>query len=307
MIMKHLLSATAVVALVGVANAQDAVPVQPDATMQMETGLTGDAIFIANPSMGAHLASHLIGETVYNANTAEAEVIGQINDIVIADTGEVESVVIGVGGFLGVGEQNVAVDFDQLTWAHYQDGDHREARLVLAATADQLLAAPAFDVSELQIDPVDRLYGDPSQTTAMAPDTATGEQPVTTLPAGQDQMAATPDSAGFTNVDVATISTNDLIGATVYSAQEENVGSVNDVLLSDDGTIDAVVLDIGGFLGIGAKPVAIGFDDITVRRDQNNNLYVYTMFTRDQLDLAPDYDQDRYLTERETMRLQTVN
>lgn len=120
-------------------------------------------------------------------------------------------------------------------------------------------------------------------------------------------MAATPDSAGFTNVDVATISTNDLIGATVYSAQEENVGSVNDVLLSDDGTIDAVVLDIGGFLGIGAKPVAIGFDDITVRRDQNNNLYVYTMFTRDQLDLAPDYDQDRYLTERETMRLQTVN
>lgn len=305
MIMKHLLSATAVIALVGVAHAQDAAPVEPidpNATTQMELqpGVSADAVFLANPTMGAHLASHLIGESVYNGTTAEADVIGQINDIIIADTGEVEAVVIGVGGFLGVGEHTVAVDFEQLTWSHYQDGDHREARLVLAATPEQLQAAPAFDISQLEADPVDRLYGDPAQTTAMAPDGTAGQQQ-------PDQLAATPDATGFTDVDIATISANDLLNATVYSANDENVGSVNDVLLSDNGTIDAVVLDIGGFLGIGAKPVAIAFENLTIRRDQNNNLYVYTSFTRDQLDMAPDYDADAYLTNRDMMRLQTAN
>ena len=316
MIIKHLLSATAVVALVGVAHAQDAVPADPNAATQMELqpGVSAHALFIATPTMGAHLASRLIGEEVYNANTAEADTIGQINDLIIADTGEVEAVVIGVGGFLGVGEHTVAVDFDQLAWSHYQDGDHREARLVLAATPEQLQAAPAFDVSQLEADPVERLYGDPAQTTAMTQDGTVGQEPMPAQPQelaqdqpAQDPMVAPGADTGFTDVDIATISANDLLNATVYSANDENVGSVNDVLLSDDGAIDAVVLDIGGFLGIGAKPVAIAFEDLTIRRDQNNNLFVYTSFTRDQLEMAPDYDADAYLTNRDIMRLQTAN
>jgi hypothetical protein len=93
------------------------------------------------------------------------------------------------------------------------------------------------------------------------------------------------------------------MNATVYGADNENVGEVGDVILAQDGKIDAVVLDVGGFLGLGEKPVAIGFDGLDIRRDANGALFVYTKFTKDQLEAAPQYDKNAYGTSRDTMRL----
>jgi sporulation protein YlmC with PRC-barrel domain len=326
MIMKHLLATAAIVALAGAANAAETQVNQTQAGTATEARIVQmqDLAFVASPSMHSHLASELIGLTVYSSDATDAEAIGEIQDLVIADNGEVESVVIGVGGLLGVGERNVAVEFEHLAWVAYQ-GDQQQARLVLGATVEQLESAPEFDISALQTEPGERLLGvqNPDGTTALAPDgqtapdatqlveetamapetsTEVGDQPIVEQP---DQLAAVPGSS-MTDVDVETISANDLIGATVYSAEDDNVGSVNDVLLAEDGTIEAVVLDIGGFLGIGVKPVAISFDGLSIRRDENNNLFVYTAFIRDQLDAAPDYDKDRYLNERDSMLLRTT-
>ncbi|MEW6146658.1 MAG: PRC-barrel domain-containing protein [Bradyrhizobium sp.] len=60
---------------------------------------------------GEWRASKLVGVAVYNNNN---EKIGDINDIILDPAGRVANVVIGVGGFLGMGERNVAVGFDQL-------------------------------------------------------------------------------------------------------------------------------------------------------------------------------------------------
>ncbi len=298
---KQLLAATAIVALAGTAAAAETGVTTTQAQTGQEVIPGTDMALIANASLTSHLASHLIGETVYNGTTADAQAIGEISDLVVAETGEIEGVVIGVGGFLGVGEKNVAIDFEQLRWEQYQSGDQTDARLVLAVTPEQLEAAPAFDIAVLQTEPEDRLFATPSGDTAMTPDAqvgqpadnATGAQTATTLP------------ENLTDVDIATISADQLIGTTVYSMQDENVGSVGDVLLADDGTIDAVVLDVGGFLGIGTKPVAIAFDDLTVRTDANGNLFVYSQFTREQLEGATAYDATVYPEQRDTMRLGT--
>src|ERR1700685_2264275 len=62
---------------------------------------------------GEWRASKLVGVNVYNdAN----EKIGDINDVILDKSGKVENVILGVGGFLGVGEHKVALAFDQLTW-----------------------------------------------------------------------------------------------------------------------------------------------------------------------------------------------
>jgi sporulation protein YlmC with PRC-barrel domain len=62
---------------------------------------------------GEWRASKLAGVDVYNdAN----EKIGDINDVILDRSGKVANVVLGVGGFLGLGEHNVAVAFDRLTW-----------------------------------------------------------------------------------------------------------------------------------------------------------------------------------------------
>ncbi len=60
---------------------------------------------------GEWRASKLVGVAVYNNSN---EKVGDINDIILDTGGRVANVVIGVGGFLGMGERNVAVGFDQL-------------------------------------------------------------------------------------------------------------------------------------------------------------------------------------------------
>ncbi|MDN4986257.1 PRC-barrel domain-containing protein [Bradyrhizobium sp. WYCCWR 13022] len=63
---------------------------------------------------GEWRASKLVGVNVYNNSN---EKIGDINDLILDSSGRVASVVIGVGGFLGMGEHNVAVTFDQLKFS----------------------------------------------------------------------------------------------------------------------------------------------------------------------------------------------
>ena len=60
------------------------------------------------------MASKLIGTTVVSANN---ESIGDVNDVILDRNGQVMAVVVGVGGFLGIGEKDVAVPFASLDFA----------------------------------------------------------------------------------------------------------------------------------------------------------------------------------------------
>jgi sporulation protein YlmC with PRC-barrel domain len=52
------------------------------------------------------------------------------------------------------------------------------------------------------------------------------------------------------------------IGSTVYDVQNQNIGSVKDLIFDRDGRIEAAVVDVGTFLGMGGKNVAIKLSDI---------------------------------------------
>jgi sporulation protein YlmC with PRC-barrel domain len=279
--LRHLLATTAIVAVSGAAMAAEAtkVPVVDQRPAQQES------MSLHNAAMtGDHLASNLIGETVYSSHSDDAETIGDINDLVVNDQGPIDAVVIGVGGFLGVGEKNVAVQFDSIEWTVDENGSQYA---VLTATQEELEAAPAFDTAALE----------PRRTE----DQMASQKPMT-----DDQMAATDQmTRELQQVDVSTVSANDLINTTVYGAGDENVGEVADVLVADNGEIDAVIIDVGGFLGIGEKPVAIAFEDLMFSRDEYETLYVHTTFTQEQLESAPQYDKSAYIDQRDTMRLTT--
>jgi hypothetical protein len=64
---------------------------------------------------GEWRASKLVGVNVYNDVN---EKIGDINDVILDKSGKVENVVLGVGGFLGMGEHYVAVAYDKLKWSN---------------------------------------------------------------------------------------------------------------------------------------------------------------------------------------------
>lgn len=65
-------------------------------------------------------ASKLMGVNVYNDKNDK---IGDIREVIVDKTGKADAVVIGVGGFLGVGEKDVAVSFSALKWSDQPVGD----------------------------------------------------------------------------------------------------------------------------------------------------------------------------------------
>src|SRR4051794_8544186 len=53
-----------------------------------------------------------------------------------------------------------------------------------------------------------------------------------------------------------------IIGSTVYDVQNQDIGSVKDLILGKDGKVDKVVIDVGSFLGMGGKYVAVPLSDV---------------------------------------------
>lgn len=139
----------------GSALAQTATPAAPK---EPELSVTTKDVFSApvgtdagsvgsiQPKEGQVLASAFMGETVYENEKADAATVGKVSDLVLAPDGKIEAIVVGVGGFLGVGEKDVAVSPDQLKAAVRSDG---KTWLIMKASKDQLNAAPAFDRSKL--------------------------------------------------------------------------------------------------------------------------------------------------------------
>ena len=82
-----------------------------------------------------------------------------------------------------------------------------------------------------------------------------------------------------------------MIGSAVYDVQNRKIGSVADVILNKGGKVDAVVLDVGSFLGMGGKDVAVLPNDI---KTDNNRLTLDR--TKEQLQQMANYD----LTNRNT-------
>ncbi|KAB2684023.1 MULTISPECIES: PRC-barrel domain-containing protein [Brucella/Ochrobactrum group] len=115
--------------------------------------LTGEAgkVGFVEPKEGQLLVSSFIGQSVYESDAPDAQSVGKLNDLIASPDGQIEAAVIGVGGFLGVGEKDVAVSPDQLQLATRSDG---KTWLVIKANKQQLNDAPAFDRSKFFADGV---------------------------------------------------------------------------------------------------------------------------------------------------------
>ncbi|RYB97050.1 PRC-barrel domain-containing protein [Ciceribacter ferrooxidans] len=108
----------------------------PD-TSAANTGATGE--YLTQQTDTQVSANEFIGQPIYNA---ENENIGDINDLIIEEKGGIVAAVVGVGGFLGIGEKDVAVPMDKITITH--EADSNDVKLTTMETAEALKAAPEF-------------------------------------------------------------------------------------------------------------------------------------------------------------------
>jgi sporulation protein YlmC with PRC-barrel domain len=122
--------------------------------------------------------------------------------------------------------------------------------------------------------------------------------PPTTNPQTTPPQATTPPSSApmatpsgkqpqFYNHQPNEIRASKLIGTTVRNDANESVGDINEVVLSKDGKVDAVIIGVGGFLGIGEREVAINFNSLGMTTDDRGNTLVKLNVTKDALKAAP--------------------
>lgn len=98
--------------------------------------------FVAQQPVDEWLARVFLGQAVQNA---AGETVGDVNDLAFDRKGQIRTVVIGVGGFLSMGEKSVGVPFDALT---FNVGTSGERVIVVALSKEQLANAPEFKAIE---------------------------------------------------------------------------------------------------------------------------------------------------------------
>jgi hypothetical protein len=87
---------------------------------------------------------------------------------------------------------------------------------------------------------------------------------------------------------------SDLIGASLLSrSDDDELGSIRDLVVDESGQIVAVIVGVGGVLGIGEKDVAVSWDQVERTMDTEKDGYVYKIdATQDALSDAPEYIQE---------------
>jgi len=111
----------------------------------------------------------------------------------------------------------------------------------------------------------------------------------TTAPAAT--TAGMIEREGYTTTPVTDLSTEEINGATVYGANDENIGDIEDLVASDSGEITEAVIGVGGFLGIGEKKVAVNFEDLQILSNEDgSDIRVYISATEDELKALPEYE-----------------
>ncbi len=89
-----------------------------------------------------------------------------------------------------------------------------------------------------------------------------------------------------------------LIGVTVKNKAGETVGDINDIVISSDGRVAALVIGVGGFLGMAEKNVAVPFGSVAVTAKPDGTRTAEVDATKQALDAAPAYKSERTTFER---------
>jgi sporulation protein YlmC with PRC-barrel domain len=98
---------------------------------------------------------------------------------------------------------------------------------------------------------------------------ASAAAPAVTAPRDAAASATSAQKDAFiTRQAPGTLRAPKLVGVTVYDSANKSVGKIDDLLLDHDGTVKAVVIGMGGFLGMGRKDVAVPYSEIQWKTEQ---------------------------------------
>ena len=247
-------------------------------------------------------ASEFIGHTIYATEAAPGDSvamgaekdwdnIGEINEVILGRDGTVRAVVLGVGGFLGIGEKNVAVAVQDVKFVKNGE-DTDDYFLVVNANKDSLTAAPAYVSAQDKQAAAEDATPAANDTAVNGTSTMDGTTTASTTTAADRPMLTRPEVTreGYNSVQASELTADKLEGARVYGAKDEDVGEINRIILKENGQVDRVVLDIGGFLGMGEHQIAVTMDELNiVRNADGSDFRIYIDANQATLKAQPEF------------------
>ena len=141
---------------------------------------------------------------------------------------------------------------------------------------------------------MDKSKSPSAASSTSSPSSATTGQASSPSPSAST-TASTPSASGSKQF-VSSQQTNQwlsskFIGIDVVGADDKKIGDVSDVLFDQQGKIEAYVIGVGGFLGIGAKDVALAPSAFQPVKDNNNNERLKLSMTKEELEKAPAFER----------------
>lgn len=211
-------------------------------------------------------AGKLIGEDVIDAND---KTVGEIESVIVDTGGKVTSVVLDVSGWLESAKR-ISVPWKDLK----ADAD---GKIHTSLTKESAQAAANYaysaDVNRGQV------LNESGQVYA-----TDGTQEPTT--AGMTASTGKIDNT-TQNAD-GSLNASKVVGLAVINNADESIGKVSEVLLDRSGKVAGVVVDVGGFLGIGTHPVKLGWNQIKVINKDGSAQAVVNM-DKNALKQMPEY------------------
>lgn len=278
----------------------------------------------ALPSAEADWDARWTSGAAFVAGREQWESVGSISDIVLTQDGALQGVLIDIGGFLGLGARTVMVDMDQLWFVTEYDDPARigDFSVVANLSRAQLETLPEWSDETLRVGfdtgaaaaaaataavgmgaqtppdaasaetPAEESFAGTPTDAAPAEESFAQDEPLQDEPFGEAPMAET-EAAPLTEeapAEVAAAPTADeLLGAEVFDAAGESVGSVSDLVTNGEAEIAEAVIDVGGFLGVGSHVVAVPMEDLNILRDEEGAPRVEILLTRDELEALPPH------------------
>jgi sporulation protein YlmC with PRC-barrel domain len=204
-------------------------------------------------------AGKLIGEEVIDAN---GKTVGEIESVIVDPKGKVAAVVLDVSGWLE-SEKRISVPWTDLK----ADADGK-----IHSSLTKESAKAAADYKYAQDTNRGKVLNETGQLYA-ANEAA-------------DSNATTPLSPAQ-NGD-GSFNASKVVGLSVVNNANDSIGKIGELLLDKSGKIDGVVVDVGGFLGIGTHPVKLGWNQVKLV-NQDGTLQAVVNLNKDALKQMPEY------------------
>jgi sporulation protein YlmC with PRC-barrel domain len=225
-----------------------------------------------NLGTGAVDAGKLIGEDVIDA---KGDTVGEIESVIVNPNGKVSSVVLNVGGWLS-SDKRISVAWKDLRTT-------ADGKITSSLTKESAQAAAGYSYKQdtlrgKVLSETGQLFG--SNSTDASKTEATGTTSTTTNSSTSLPSAQNTDGS---------FNASQVVGLSVVNNADDKIGKISELLVDQNGKINGVIVDVGGFLGIGTHPVKLGWNQIRLINKDGTEQAVVNM-NKDALKQMPEYN-----------------